>query len=46
LENRYQNLIKAIYEDKQELIEKTTVTYQNGSKGALEAVIRINTVGD
>jgi len=46
LEYRYQNLIDAIYGDKQELIEKTAVTYQNGSKGALEAVIRINTVGD
>jgi long-chain acyl-CoA synthetase len=46
LEHRYQNLIDAIYGDKQELIEKTTVTYQDGSKGALEAVIKINTVGD
>jgi long-chain acyl-CoA synthetase len=46
LEHRYQNLIDAIYGDKQGLIEKTTVTYQDGSKGALEAVIKINTVGD
>jgi len=46
LEHRYQNLIDAIYSGKQELMEKTTVTYQNGSKGTVEAVIRVNTVGD
>ncbi len=46
LEHRYENLIDAIYSDKQELVEKTTVTYQNGSKGTVEAVIRVNAVGD
>ncbi len=46
LEYRYRNLIDAIYSGKQELVEKTTVTYQDGSKGTVEAVIRINTVGD
>jgi long-chain acyl-CoA synthetase len=46
LEHRYRNLIDAIYSDKQELVEKTTVTYQDGSKGTVEAVIRVNTVGD
>ena len=46
LEHRYRNLIDAIYSGKQELVEKTTVTYQDGSKGTVEAVIRVNTVGD
>jgi long-chain acyl-CoA synthetase len=46
LEHHYQNLIDAIYNGKQELVERTTVTYQDGSKGTVEAVIRINTVED
>ena len=46
LEHRYENLIDTIYSGKQELIEKTTVTYQDGSKGTVETVIRVNTVGD
>jgi len=46
LEHRYRNLIDAIYSGKQELVEKTTVTYQDGSKSTVEAVIKVNTVGD
>ena len=46
LEHRYRNLIDAIYSGKQEFVEKTTVTYQNGSKSTVESVIRVNNVGD
>ena len=45
LEHRYGNLVEAIYSGKEELVEKTTVTYQDGSKGTVETVIRVNTVG-
>jgi long-chain acyl-CoA synthetase len=46
LEQRYRNLIDAIYSGKQELVDTATVTYQNGTKGTVEAVIKVNTVGD
>ena len=46
LEHRYGNLIDAIYSGKEELVDKATVTYQDGSKGTVETVIRVNTVGD
>jgi len=46
LERRYANLIEAIYGDREEFIEKTTITYQDGSQGTIETVIKANAVGD
>jgi len=46
LECRYANLIDAIYGGKEEFVEKTTITYQDGSQGTIESVIKVNTVGD
>ena len=44
LERCHANLIDAIYSGMGELVEKTTVTYQDGSKGVVEAIIKVNTV--
>ncbi len=46
LEERHRNLIEAIYSGKKELVEKTTVTYQDGTKSTVETFIRVNSVGD
>lgn len=46
MEKRYGDLINAIYSDKEELRESATVTYQDGRKGTIETVIKVNAVGD
>ena len=46
MEKRYGNLINAIYSDKTEIRESATVTYQDGRKGTVETVIKVNVVGD
>ena len=46
MEQRYGNLIDAIYSDKEEIVESATVTYQDGRKGTVETAIKVNVVGD
>ena len=46
MEQRYGNLIDAIYSGKEEVVESTTVTYQDGRKGTVETAIKVNVVGD
>ena len=46
MEQRYGNLIGAIYSGKEELVESATVTYQDGRKGTVETAIKVNAVGD
>ncbi len=44
MEQRYGNLINAIYSDRQEIVESATVTYQDGRKGTIETSIKVNVV--
>ncbi len=46
MEQRYGNLIDAIYSGKEELVEETPVTYQDGRKGTVTTNIKVNKVGD
>lgn len=46
MEKRYGTLINAIYSGKDEVRESATVTYQDGRKGTVETVIKVNLVGD
>ena len=46
MEQRYRNLIDAIYSGKEELVEETPVTYQDGRKGTVTTNIKVNKVGD
>ena len=46
MEQRYGNLIDAIYSDKEEIVESATVTYQDGRKGTVETAIKVNVVGN
>lgn len=46
MEKRYGNLTQAIYSNQEEVGESATVTYQDGRKGTVETVIKVNVVGD
>ena len=46
MEKRYGNLVAAIYSGKEELVEETPVTYQDGRKGTITTNIKVNVVGD
>jgi long-chain acyl-CoA synthetase len=44
LEHRYHSLIDAIYDGKEEVMEETTVTYQDGTERRVKTVIRVSSV--
>lgn len=46
LEQHYHGLIDAIYSGKEEVVEESTVTYQDGTMRRVETIIRINSVED
>ena len=46
MEQRYGNLIDAIYSGKEELVEETAVTYQDGRKGTVKTNIKVNVISD
>jgi long-chain acyl-CoA synthetase len=41
MEERYKDLIKAIYSDKEEVIVEAPVTYRDGRKGSITTAIKI-----
>lgn len=46
MEQRYGNLIAAIYGGKEEVVEETPVTYQDGRKGTVKTNIKVNVIVD
>ncbi len=46
MEKRYGNLIATIYGGKEELVEETPITYQDGRKSTITTNIKVNVVGD
>lgn len=44
LDERYRDLIEAIYQDKTEFIAEATITYRDGRKGAIKTVVKIKSL--
>ena len=46
MEERYKELIDAIYEEGKEINVKATVTYRDGRKGVVTTTIKVRTVSE
>ena len=44
LEQRYHDLLEAIYQDKAEFTAEATITYRDGRKGTIKTLVRINSL--
>jgi len=44
LEERYGDLVEAIYQDKTEFTTEATITYRDGRKGTIKTVVKINSL--
>jgi long-chain acyl-CoA synthetase len=44
LEQRYHDLLEAIYQDKAEFTAEVTITYRDGRKGTIKTLVRINSL--
>jgi long-chain acyl-CoA synthetase len=44
LDERYRDLVEAIYQDKTEFIAEAAITYRDGRKGTIKTVVKINSL--
>jgi len=44
LDERYHDLVEAIYQDKTEFTAEATITYRDGRKGTIKTVVKINSI--